>query len=405
MKRIKFITLCMIVCLMLTGCFTTTGSSTKQTNTGNSITSYSYTSLVDNKKLRYPLTDNQFRYTLYDECAVITEHLVSEEIVYIPATLEGVPVVGFETNVFAGDLLLKKIVIGKNILRIPAGAFKGCSNLVVVEMSDTVKEIMKEAFLSCERLRSIEIPPYVAKITASSFKGCERLKTVVIAPAADKKTGRKLESGCFSDCPNLEAIWLPNDIKEIDKNAFSGTTSGFTIYAGEHSVAAQYAASHLMQYVLTPEKDFDATVARYVPVTREDDAKTIGDTVREGKTTLTLDDVKFYKKLGELEAPDGQTIMLIIFTVENKSSAKISFSPLSAEVKTFRAASMALDSGYFKRIHIIPSSLTGYDEGASEILAHSTKQMCIAVIVNENYNHVNIQFAGFDEVFKIQSIV
>ena len=54
------------------------------------------------------------------------------------------------------------------------------------------------------------------------------------------------ETGAFSACPNLEAVYLPDSLTSAGSGAFPDSV---TIYASSGSYAANYAKANRLSYV------------------------------------------------------------------------------------------------------------------------------------------------------------
>lgn len=135
----------------------------------------------------------------------------------------------------ASDLKTYTIKEGTEV--ICNGSFQGCSELLSVELPDSVKAIGDDAFgceklqsvklseslevlysgafLFCSSLKSILFPKSLTKICSYAFWGCEALESVVFAD-----TPVDIEDNVFKDCESLKTIELPKSIARIGGNAF-----------------------------------------------------------------------------------------------------------------------------------------------------------------------------------------
>lgn len=60
----------------------------------------------------------------------------------------------------------------KDVAVIYAQAFKGCKEIKIIELPNSVKLIGMEAFLNCENLEMIILPRSIKSIEKDAFKGC-----------------------------------------------------------------------------------------------------------------------------------------------------------------------------------------------------------------------------------------
>ncbi|MDD4110817.1 MAG: leucine-rich repeat protein, partial [Clostridia bacterium] len=154
------------------------------------------------------------------------------------------------TNLFGLNICSKiktMTVTGGNL--IPESAFSGCNNLTTVVISDSVTSIGRNAFRGCENLTEMTLPFVGSKIDASpdlalfgyifgntSFTGSIAVeqyysvtgKVIYNLPAKLTKvtiTGGEIKYGAFSNCSNLTAITLPEEVSSIGDKAFYNCTS------------------------------------------------------------------------------------------------------------------------------------------------------------------------------------
>ena len=102
-----------------------------------------------------------------------------------------------------------------------------------------VKAIAKEAFKDCGNITSITIPESVTKIGTDAFKGTKLIQNeknvayvanwaVDCNPEATKATVKDgtvgIAQGAFADCAALTSVSLPDSLKNINEEAFTGCT-------------------------------------------------------------------------------------------------------------------------------------------------------------------------------------
>ena len=168
----------------------------------------------------------------------------------------GYPDYGMPTvyhGAFSGCTNLLSIEIPASVQVIESTAFNGCTSLVsvVFEEGSQLSKICGGyissnysahlgAFSDCTALTDIEIPAKVQVIEAAAFKNCSALKSVTFESDSQLETigggydysagssspyNRYYYYGAFSDCINLEAIEIPNNVKTIEAAAFKHCTS------------------------------------------------------------------------------------------------------------------------------------------------------------------------------------
>ena len=162
-------------------------------------------------------------------------------------------VTDIQLNAFSGCSNLATVEFDPNadIQKIGAGAFADCG-LQRISIPKKVKEMAKEAFRNCTVLKKIEVTEFTTSIDPEAFKYCDQLteikvskdntvyssvggyllskdkKTLILFPpgkANDKFTLlppsiEKIGDNSFLDCRKLTNVTIPNKVKTIGKRAF-----------------------------------------------------------------------------------------------------------------------------------------------------------------------------------------
>lgn len=149
---------------------------------------------------------------------------------------------------------LKNVVFNKNIKILDKGAFEWCYKLELANLPNSLTNIGEYAFCDCYNLKEIHIPASTCNIESSAFVNCENLekidvdasnpkycskdgilfskdmRTLVSYPSNKKgkeyivpKTVTVLEEYSMSYNKNLEKVILPDNLKQIERWAFSNS--------------------------------------------------------------------------------------------------------------------------------------------------------------------------------------
>ena len=94
------------------------------------------------------------------------------------------------------------------------------TNLIEVNIPDTVTNIGRGAFMRCESLKSVSLPNGISKIDVATFSSCSSLETINI-PQSITSIGRS----AFRNCSSLKSIKIPNGVTSIGERAFDGCSS------------------------------------------------------------------------------------------------------------------------------------------------------------------------------------
>ena len=107
-----------------------------------------------------------------------------------------------------------------SIYKINASAFANRSDIVSVEIPESVSQIATKAFQECSSLTTVNIPEGISVINAYTFDGCSSLVNITI-PESVVNIGNY----AFSDCSSLTTVQIPNSVTVLGTSAYSGCTS------------------------------------------------------------------------------------------------------------------------------------------------------------------------------------
>ena len=115
---------------------------------------------------------------------------------------------------------VKNAILPHGVRKLHRLAFANCSELVAVELPQTLTEIEGWCFLDCGSLSEIQIPPLVHRIGPYAFSGNTSL-TAVKLPLPLKV----IQEGTFLDCTSLRDVAMQCEVSEIERLAFGGCSS------------------------------------------------------------------------------------------------------------------------------------------------------------------------------------
>ena len=140
-------------------------------------------------------------------------------------------------SAFKGCINLLRVNIPASVTSVGNGAFSGSTNIVDVMVpgwdcnmplgnvtnvviSAGARNIKDSAFRSCRGINSITIPNSVTSIGDYAFYGCSGLRSVPFPT-----TVNYIGSNAFSYCTKLTSIAIPNGLSSIKASTFYGCTS------------------------------------------------------------------------------------------------------------------------------------------------------------------------------------
>lgn len=143
-------------------------------------------------------------------------------------TIEGPAKLG--KNVFWDCSKLKDVKLNEGITEIPEGTFSYCMALNQIELPTELKMIGDSAFAETS-LTSIKIPSKVTSIGENAFKHA-KFEALVLPDGISEISFEGL-AYCF----NLKKLYIPANVKKINRGAFEGCNNLTDIYyAGSESM-------------------------------------------------------------------------------------------------------------------------------------------------------------------------
>ena len=124
----------------------------------------------------------------------------------------------------------KSYSILDGVMGICACAFETCVNLESITLPDSVTVMGLSVFNGCKSLTTINVAAGNQNFVSVNGVLYDKDKTAIIRYPARKKdknynilnSVRFVHNNAFEDCTNLTSITIPNSVKGIDSNAFSG---------------------------------------------------------------------------------------------------------------------------------------------------------------------------------------
>lgn len=170
------------------------------------------------------------------EYYIVTKNQTAEVIgsdyegnIYIPAVVEyeGVTcnVVSIGREAFRNCTNLTSVFISNSVTQIGDYAFAGCTGLQAIVIPNSVNDLGIYAFSECKNLLFVTFSSGLTSIKERSFYGCSSLTSVTI-PDNVKSIGEL----AFSYCNSLNTVILGRGIERLDYYAFSGNSGLTDVY-------------------------------------------------------------------------------------------------------------------------------------------------------------------------------
>ncbi|MCH5184144.1 MAG: leucine-rich repeat protein [Oscillospiraceae bacterium] len=165
-----------------------------------------------------------FRYTVYNDEAIITGYNGNGGDVIIPPTLGGYPVTTIGSRAFDRKDKITYIFIPDSVIEIERSAFAYCTNLKTVILGSNIRTIGEHAF-AYSGLTVLHIPSSVTEIGGGFVASCENLTEIAVA---DDNEWYHLQGNCLIETKTNVLVQgfnnttIPNGITTIGYAAFEG---------------------------------------------------------------------------------------------------------------------------------------------------------------------------------------
>lgn len=175
------------------------------------------------KNTSLTIEDEKYNIKKDENEEIVINNIISDKAeIVIPNEIQinGVtyPVTSIEKKSFIHNKNLKKVILGKNIVKLENSAFEDCTNLKEVILSKNLIMIGDKAFYNCKNLKSITIPKETLVIGNSAFMNCKKLNKVSFYK---KSKLVSLGKNVFSNTA-ITKIVLPDNLTQISDNTFKG---------------------------------------------------------------------------------------------------------------------------------------------------------------------------------------
>ena len=135
----------------------------------------------------------------------------------------------YAKNLYINDVLVEDVVL-TTATKISSYAFRNCTSLTTITITDNVRSIGQYAFNGCTSLESITIPDSVTSIGDATFYKCTSLTSITIPDSVTS-----IGEDAFEGCTSLTSITIPDSVTSIGSSAFRGCTSLESVTFGENS--------------------------------------------------------------------------------------------------------------------------------------------------------------------------
>lgn len=151
-------------------------------------------------------------------CCGLPEGATDTEVI-IPATHNGLPVIGIAASAFRDMTSLVSVSIPDSVISIGDNAFSGCSSLALDELPAELQEIGASAFSGCSSLAVSAFPEKLKSIGFSAF--WNTALTSAILPEGLESIG----NNAFVLCESIKEAYIPESVTDVGNNIFGNCSA------------------------------------------------------------------------------------------------------------------------------------------------------------------------------------
>ncbi len=137
--------------------------------------------------------------------------------VVIPEQLDGMTVVTISSQAFRGNTEIVSVELPDTVTYIPSNAFRGCTSLERVKLPAGISYISSYSFTECSSLKEVAIPDGIGSIGEAAFWKCSSLTEIRLPESLTD-----LDDAAFMACSSLERIELPSKLTVLPSMLFYG---------------------------------------------------------------------------------------------------------------------------------------------------------------------------------------
>lgn len=180
-------------------------------------------------------TAGNYTYSVSSGEITITKYSGTEEVVEIPAEIDGVPVIRIGTRAFQDCTTIKQLTIPYGVAVINTGAFRGCENLEELYYNCSLTSIGTNLFQECTSLKTIYFGENVSSYARNAVNNCygTAVETFVVdennliytskdGVLYSKRDDGRYDLELYPIAKKDESFTVSTDVATVDKYALSG---------------------------------------------------------------------------------------------------------------------------------------------------------------------------------------
>lgn len=200
-----------------------------------------YNTHKENASLAFTTYDensaDDFEYEAVDGKVSVKKYIGEREIVIVPSSIDGAPVVSIEDRAFEG-LFVRAVYIPDSVEHIGFAVFSGCSNMSTLRIPFVgdggdinfggyifgAKEYLENGLNVPGSLKMIILGENVQRVEENAFFGFKSVEAFVLP-----KSLKRISNFAFNDCRSLVYVNLPEGLTDIGQYAFMNCQSLYIV--------------------------------------------------------------------------------------------------------------------------------------------------------------------------------
>ncbi len=252
-----------------------------------------------------------FNYETVDGQITITGCWTTDDVI-VPSAINGYPVTKIGDEAFKNCSDIEHITLSDTITSIGNFAFENCTSLLSINIPNSVTEIGRYAFGNCYNLTSIRIPDGIECISYGMFNMCDGLTEVILPDGL-----LTIEGYSFSSC-GIKQLTIPESVTSIGDLTFEmSALKSITIPAGVTYISpSAFEWCHSLEYITVDENNpnysngkrgellnKDGTILLQYPLGRKENTYRIPESVVEISSSAFY----FCNNITRIVIPDNVT--------------------------------------------------------------------------------------------------
>jgi hypothetical protein len=159
--------------------------------------------------------NDEFSYEIYDTYIKVTKYISEKTDAVIPEEIDDKPVTTIGSLCFYQTTEIISVEIPESVKTIESQAFYCATKLVSVEVPDSVEFIGERAFAWCSSLESVTLGKGISEIPNYCFNSCSSLAVINV-----EDNIVKIGMRAFSYCDKLVEFTVRGKVENVGERAF-----------------------------------------------------------------------------------------------------------------------------------------------------------------------------------------